>query len=477
MQLRWSRNDRDGRFLLRSEAAALASSTKAEKKSQNKRHLRRGKKSKKREKEQNIIVGGNDEEDGGNETGHIARSLYNIMPESRFTRSISIKNRRNLLVRNSPDKILRSMSSEESSANELKVYADLILPDVPSKSLLVSSKDTAAQVVKSALEKYGIHEDHTQFCIVQVSVPLSFNRGSEPLLNVDYNEHILGDNEYPYQLHSDWTGGGGVNSSTKVQLQLRRRSSFLHSFQDSNSRSRSPEDDPSIPVLVEIFQGAQSPPQSPRRFELSLESTEIGSNVALLDPKSYICLTSGGIKPRHCVISSERGFFTISPLDKTSLICVNGKFIKEPAFLLHNAEIKLGEREMFRFFAPVENKLFTSSMHTLPSNIGRPNSSRGMTSPLRHNQKSTLPHSENISKAYSVEDICTPGHNSSRMTGMEGRLKDRAFSEHNLKIDDRSSSGYGSGCVQRKFSEPNVMSEKPYFGGGKSKVCVWACTE
>lgn len=411
-----------------------------------------------------------------NGSGRIARSLYNIMPESRFTRSISIKNRRNLLVRNSPEKLLRKTNTEEDIANEMKVYADFVLPDVPSKSLLVSSKDTASQVVKSALDKYGIREDATKFCIVQVTVPSTFNRGSEPHLNVEYNERILGDNEHPYQLHTDWIGGGvqsGNPGSTMVQLQLRRRSSFLHNQRESHSRSRSPEDDPTIPSLVEIFQGAQSPPQSPRRFELSLELTEIGSNVALLDPKSYICLTSGGIKPRHCVISSVNDIFTISPLDKTALIFVNGKYIKEPAFLPHNAEVKLGDREMFRFFAPVGNKLFTSSMHTLPSNIGRPNSSRGMTSPTRQERKSSLPRSDNISKAYSVEDICSPGFNSSRMVGMDGRLKDKAFSEHNLKIDDRSSSGYGSGRVQRKFSEPNFKSEEQsgsYLGGVRSKV-------
>ncbi len=447
VQLGWSRDDRDGRFLLRSEK----SSSKSDKKAQKKKLIRRGKKTK---KERIEVEPAREESDGG----HIARSLYNIMPESRFTRSISVKNKRNLISRQSPDKLIR----QENIGNEIKIYADSILPEVPCITLTVTDKDTTTQVVKSALECYGLREDSSNFKLVQVTVP---TLGSEPHLNIDLKERLLGDNEHPGQLASEWNST--VNhKATMTQFKL-RRSSTLHNQRED--RSMSPEDDPSVPALVEIFQGAQSPPQSPRRFELSIEQTEIGSNVAMLD-KNYICLTSSGIKPRHCVISCVNDIFLILPLDKTALIAVNGRYIKEPNFLPHNAEIKLGDREMFRFFAPVENKNFTSSMHTLPSH--RPGSSRAGNSPVKQEQHASLPRTEHISKAFSVEDICNPGLTTSRF---EGRLKDRAFSEHNLKIDDRSSSGYGSVSVHRKLSEPNFMIEEgieeDYFAGARSKVC------
>ncbi len=393
-----------------------------------------------------------DEADGG----QIARSLYNVMPESRFTRSISVKNKRNLLSRQSPDKLVRK---ENVIGNELKIFADFILPDVPCVTMTVSDKDTATQVVKSALELYGLREESSNFGLVQVTVPTF---GSEPHLNVELKERLLGDNEHPGQLVATWNSTAGHRGAS-TQFQLRRRST-LHEQREEHSMS--PEDDPSVPALVEIFQGAQSPPQSPRRFELSMELTEIGSNVAMLD-KSYICLTSSRIKPRHCVISCMNDIFTISPLDKTALIAVNGRYIKEPNFLPHNAEIKLGDREMFRFFAPVENKSFTSSMHTLPSH--RPGSSRAGNSPSRQEPKASIPRTEHISKAFSVEDICNPGLTGTRF---EGRLKDRAFSEHNLKIDDRSSSGYGSVRVRRKLSEPNFIIEEGYFTGTRPKVRI-----
>ena len=55
------------------------------------------------------------------------------------------------------------------SGGTLKIYGDHLRPDLPYKTLLLSTADTAAYVVKETLEKYGMEkEDPTQFCLVQV---------------------------------------------------------------------------------------------------------------------------------------------------------------------------------------------------------------------------------------------------------------------------------------------------------------------
>ena len=51
----------------------------------------------------------------------------------------------------------------------LKIYGESISPDVPYKTLLLSSQDTAEYVVKETLAKYGLEkEDPSDYCLVQV---------------------------------------------------------------------------------------------------------------------------------------------------------------------------------------------------------------------------------------------------------------------------------------------------------------------
>ena len=492
VQLDWARGDREGRFLLRLEGEAGRNLSKAEKKAIKKEQKRFSKKrkssrkDKEREKERerererervkeervDFVGGGggelvNGELATGAKGGKIAQTLYDDMPESKFTRSISVKNKENQQISRTAtnDKRRHSHPGREELPSDatMRVYADFIAPDIPCKSLLISKSDTASQVVRSALDKYGIREDPSEFYLIQVTMPPSFHLGSEPQLNIEYTERVLGDQEYPLHIHTEWISQN-PSTGASIQFQLRRKASFNRKQQrggagESHSRSHSPEDNPTLPVLVEIFQGAQSPPQSPRRFYLSREQTEIGSNVAILDSKSYICMTAGGIKPRHCVISYVNNTYRISPLEKTALIYVDGKLVKAPTDLPHNSEIRLGEKEVFRFFTPFERPPDTpwssADTNTLPSSINRPHSSRGM-------RRGSLKN-DNISKAYSVEDIYNTNSTGVGRSSVQmgGRLRDKAYSEYNLKPDETttSSSGYGSGRVERKFSDISFIPE------------------
>ena len=53
----------------------------------------------------------------------------------------------------------------------LKIYGDSVKPDVPYKTLLLSTGDTVAHVVRETLEKYGLEKDDAgNYCLVQVRV-------------------------------------------------------------------------------------------------------------------------------------------------------------------------------------------------------------------------------------------------------------------------------------------------------------------
>ena len=55
------------------------------------------------------------------------------------------------------------------SGGTLKIYGESISPDVPYKTLLLSSQDTAEYVVEETLNKYGLEkEDPTDYCLIQV---------------------------------------------------------------------------------------------------------------------------------------------------------------------------------------------------------------------------------------------------------------------------------------------------------------------
>ena len=64
----------------------------------------------------------------------------------------------------------------------LKIYGESLCKDVPYKTLLLSVRDTAAQVVLEMLEKYGISRGRTdihQFCVEELDFwpePVKINR-------------------------------------------------------------------------------------------------------------------------------------------------------------------------------------------------------------------------------------------------------------------------------------------------------------
>ena len=178
--LKWSSKDIDGRFLLRNELKfSLHSKLVQGKKSP---QIKK-KKSPKIDRKKNryvrtptdiVITDGSDID---SEKGHIARSLYTDYPPSHVTRSITSPD----IARNYTNigggggggmRTKSKLGSEDlSDGNCIPISLDTVAPDTPVKSFLASKSDTAAQLVKSAVEKFGIGYNLEDYCLVQVIIP------------------------------------------------------------------------------------------------------------------------------------------------------------------------------------------------------------------------------------------------------------------------------------------------------------------
>ncbi|CAA9998707.1 unnamed protein product [Nesidiocoris tenuis] len=116
----------------------------------------------------------NDENDAG-----VAEKLYTELPETSFTRSIS--NPEAVMRRRRQQKLekklqqFRSKDGGPDTGGTLKIYGEALCRDVPYKTLLLSIGDTASQVVKEMLAKYGLtKEEPTHYCLVQVSMSIVY---------------------------------------------------------------------------------------------------------------------------------------------------------------------------------------------------------------------------------------------------------------------------------------------------------------
>lgn len=97
------------------------------------------------------------------------------LPETSFTRSIS--NPEAVMRRRRQQKLERKLQQFRSkdggpdTGGTLKIYGEALCKDVPYKTLLLSVRDSAAQVVREMLAKYGLEKvDPQLYCLVQVSV-------------------------------------------------------------------------------------------------------------------------------------------------------------------------------------------------------------------------------------------------------------------------------------------------------------------
>ncbi|XP_058469767.1 afadin isoform X5 [Solea solea] len=373
VQLNWNKDDREGRFVLKNEndiQPKKSQSNGPEKEKdgviQNfKRTLskKEKKKEKKREKEFARIPDGDDQtlsrEDG--ENSRLAAEVYKDMPETSFTRTISnpevvMKRRRQQKLEKRMQEFMSS-DGRPDSGGTLRIYADSLKPNIPYKTILLSTRDTADFAVVEALEKYGLEKENPrEYCIARQD-------------DKSGKEAILDDAECPLQIFRDWPADRGA-----LVFQLKKRPPDYQGRKgrkgdekglrgrEGSSSSLPPE---KLPYLVELSPGrgnhyayyayrhhedGSDSRDKPKLYRLQYSITEVGSDCT---DDGAIQLLGPGILPHHCNLMHSEGMVTVTPHGPDADTFVDGQRIAETTVLRPGSTLQFGSAHVFKFVDPM----------------------------------------------------------------------------------------------------------------------------
>ncbi|BFZ25291.1 hypothetical protein BsWGS_28330 [Bradybaena similaris] len=357
VQLNWGTDVREGRFLLRNEdhptvrdpALGFNKSVLLQDQAGFKRKLSRRdrKEKKKRDKERG-------KENVGEES--VAGKLYEDAPETSFTRSIS--NPEAVMRRRRQQKLERKLAQMNSgeggsdSGGTLKIYGESLCPDVPYKTLFLSTADPASTVVREAMDKYGLEkEDPDQYCLVEVLIP------PEGLEQKAEMERVLDDHECPLAIVIQHTNNKGHiifelrKQSADIKKRQKPHSSSSEDFRNQQGDQRYMNAD-ALPYLLEV-----SAVGRPVKHVLPLNVTEvINTEVAVNRPeyagKHFIQLSGPDVHPRHCVIAHTEDIVTVTPTSQNAETYVEGRRIHETTILKHGMTVQFGRDNVYRFLDP-----------------------------------------------------------------------------------------------------------------------------
>lgn len=389
MQLSWQKDDREGRFLLKSDQEALVTTNifatdnendpgQSFKRKLSKREKKELKKKRGEEAKKAKILGQPSSPTKTSDDSAIAQILYDELPETSFTRSISnpeivMKMRRQRKL----ERKLQEFQSSEGGADSggtLKIFAETLKPEIPYKTLLVSMRDPTTHVVKEALEKYQMEKENPDdYCLVMVNIPPGGQNGGSTL----GKERVVHDEDNPLAIAATWPQQQG-----HVVFHLRRRAN-LPQYRKQKRRSKSPSRVPIdhtpekgigerlansfpehlLPYLREMSSDGRELDYKANIHRLPMEITEVGSEKSMSSANSYLELFAPHILPRHCVITNMDGIVSVERTSSDAEIYVDGKRIYESTKLNHGNVIKFGRLHTFKFCDPAyeESKVKPSS--------------------------------------------------------------------------------------------------------------------
>ncbi|KAM6906157.1 afadin isoform 4-T4 [Lycodopsis pacificus] len=399
VQLNWNKDDREGRFVLKNENDILPKKSQSNGPEKDgviqnfKRTLskKEKKKEKKREKEFARIPDGDEQaltrEDG--EISRLAAEVYKDMPETSFTRTISnpevvMKRRRQQKLEKRMQEFMSS-DGRPDSGGTLRIYADSLKPNIPYKTILLSTRDTADFAVVEALEKYGLEKENPrEYCIARQD-------------DKSGKEAILDDSECPLQIFRDWPADRG-----SLVFQLKKRPPDHQGRKgrkvddkglqrkDGSSSSLPPE---KLPYLVELSPDGSDSRDKPKLYRLQHSITEVGSdctedgaiqslkNPLLLSPTSDgTWLLGPGILPHHCNLMHSEGMVTVTPHGPDADTFVDGQRVNETTVLRSGSTLQFGSAHVFKFVDP----MFDQGVKREPATMMR----------SRHKSGSLLPDEE-----------------------------------------------------------------------------------
>lgn len=387
VQLAWQQDDREGRFLLKSDQEALVATNVFATDNENdpgqsfKRKLSKREKKelkKKREEEaKKAKLRGPSSPTKSSDDSAIAQILYDELPETSFTRSISnpeivMKMRRQRKLERKLQEFQNSEGGSDSGGT-LKIFAETLKPEIPYKTLLVSMRDPTTHVVKEALEKYQMEKENPEdYCLVMVNIPPGGQNGGATL----GKERVVHDEDNPLAIAAHWPKQEG-----HVVFHLRRRAN-LPQHRRQKRRSKSPSRVPTesisdkaigerlansfpehlLPYLREMSSDGRELDYKPNIHRLPMEITEVGSDKSMSSSNSYLELFAPHILPRHCVITNMDGIVSVERTSSDAEIYVDGRRIYESTRLNHGSVIKFGKLHTFKFCDPAyEEKVKQSS--------------------------------------------------------------------------------------------------------------------
>ncbi|XP_032674390.1 uncharacterized protein LOC116845606 isoform X3 [Odontomachus brunneus] len=359
VQLNWHIDDREGRFLLKriddKTNTQGVGFTSAEGSSFRRKLSKREKKQiKKQEKLSRLKSLEQDENAVPDDQNGVAEKLYTELPETSFTRSIS--NPEAVMRRRRQQKLerrlqqFRSKDGGPDTGGTLKIYGEALCKDVPYKTLLLSVRDSAAQVVREMLSKYGLEKvDPQLYCLVQVN--------SENMSGNAHQEYILDDDECPLAILMNHPSTRG-----SIMFHVRRRpADYMPRKRKKKPAGKWNEldhryEDERLPFLLELNpDGSDIPNGAGVRHRLQPNVTEVGSERPI-GPQAVqaqtLTLPGPTVMPRHCVIAFTENIVTLTPCSRDAHTYVNNQRIHQTTILQNGAIIKFGRMHTFRFIDP-----------------------------------------------------------------------------------------------------------------------------
>uniref|UniRef100_A0A2K5QMK3 Afadin n=1 Tax=Cebus imitator TaxID=2715852 RepID=A0A2K5QMK3_CEBIM len=392
VQLNWNKDDREGRFVLKNENDAIppkAQSNGPEKQEKEgviqnfKRTLSKKEKKEKKKREKEALRQASDKDDrpfqGEDvENSRLAAEVYKDMPETSFTRTISnpevvMKRRRQQKLEKRMQEF-RSSDGRPDSGGTLRIYADSLKPNIPYKTILLSTTDPADFAVAEALEKYGLEKENPKdYCIARVMLPPGAQHSDEK----GAKEIILDDDECPLQIFREWPSDKGIlvfqlkrrppdhiPKKTKKHLEGKPTKGKERAEGSGYGSTLPPE---KLPYLVELSPGRRNhfayynyhtyedgsdSRDKPKLYRLQLSVTEVGTEK--LDDNS-IQLFGPGIQPHHCDLTNMDGVVTVTPRSIDAETYVEGQRISETTMLQSGMKVQFGASHVFKFVDPSQD--------------------------------------------------------------------------------------------------------------------------
>lgn len=324
VQLNWSKDDREGRFLLRNANAAPTKLADLDAHDDAQNFKRKLSKREKKEQKKKGSGGGSKENDSP--TKKDDDETTSVFTRTKSNSEAVMRRRRQMKLENK----FMEIKQQGDEGGLLKVYGETLNPDVPYKSLLLSVTDSAAYVVREMLDKYGLltQEDPDEYCLVQV-----FNaHAGEIGGGLRPQEHLVENDECPLAILQNQVSKGNIT------FHVRRR--------DGRRDYR----DEKMPHLLELnLDGSDM--KKPKKHLLHLNITEVGS-IASPSTGQHLRLIGPTILPHHAVIAHISGVVTVTPTSREAETYVEGQRIYDTTVIQHGKIVRFGHHHAFRFVDP-----------------------------------------------------------------------------------------------------------------------------